>query len=398
MGAHVHLVHDRRVGHLLGPYLAGIGIVILSALGLYNTLSSWLEGHIAAGLLALGFLVGPACVYAFGYFWCMPDVLGGTAHDASRNLLQRWTDFALLSAFIALLVTGAIYVRVIWLNFSYVELARAVAIVLACLWMPAVCVLASEKYLGWTMPTGDMRSRTGWRARVRRAMRVWASWPVKLLGSQTSCAIGGVLSLLSLILVVDHEIFGPSFRGYQIIAGGKTSAWAFDFVPGDWPTVHNLNMPFLADAHRAVYVLALLVAALVLASVLPGRWGSILRGNRILTVLAATIALLEVTDVALSFGYELFGKWAVAAWLIGLAVPVALWLRAAHGARDDWDRTRVAILVFYLPIFLLCFAYLVLFAYFGAGFGAFIAGSLLVWWGLVQSEGKSKLKSNAHEA
>lgn len=53
------------------------------------------------GLLPLGSLAATAAVYAFGYFWCLPDILGGTSRDQSRSLWQRWSDFSLLTVFIA---------------------------------------------------------------------------------------------------------------------------------------------------------------------------------------------------------------------------------------------------------------------------------------------------------
>ena len=46
---------------------------------------------------------------------------------------------------------------------------------------------------------------------------------------------------------------------------------------------------------------------------------------------------------------------------------------------------RIAILVFYLPIFMIAFALAVFFSYFAIGYGAFLLGMLILWWGLVQS-------------
>jgi len=380
MGAHTDLLHHGHIGPPWRQFLAGTGIVILAGLGLYYAISSWHHGEISAGLMALGFFVGTALIYAFGYFRCLPDVLGGVAFDVGRNLRQRWSDFALLSTFIGLLIINAAYIRAIWQNFSYVELTRAVAFLVICSWILPASVVASEMYLGWTMPGVEIPRGRDWRARVRQGVRTWGNWMVKLVGSRRALAIGGVLALLSLILAVDAEIFGPNYTGYQIITGREA-----------WPTVTGLDTPrlavLLAGGYRTVYELGLLVAVFALGGAVLGRWGDTLRRNRILAVLAGTIALLEITNVAVCLGLQVceVGKWALALWVPTWVIPVAIWLVRAPGNRGTWDHTRLAVMVFYLPIFLLGFAFLVVFAYFGAGFGAFIVGMLLVWWGLVQS-------------
>jgi hypothetical protein len=66
--------------------------------------------------------------------------------------------------------------------------------------------------------------------------------------------------------------------------------------------------------------------------------------------------------------------------------PIAIWLVFARGDEERHNHTRLAVLVYYVPIFLLAFAMLPYFTYLALGFGAFIVGMLLVWWGLVQSQ------------
>ena len=392
MGTHTHSLHHGPVWNVWKVWLAELGVVLLACLGVYYAASLWRQGEIDLGLLALGCSAGVATVYAFGYVWCLPDVLGGMTHDQTRNLRQRWSDFALLSTFIGILVIAGAYVRVIWEYFSDVDLARALAILLACFWLLPACVVASEKYLGWTMPGGEAKEGMGWRVRVRGATRKWGHWLVRLLGAKGALGVGGVLVLSSLILESETG-WGGGPTGYKVVAGKDV-----------WPRVTHVDLPkldvLLVQGHRWVYVLGLVVAALALGGVVPGRLGKIIRSSRVLVTLAGTIALLQVTAGAISLlqmaSVEMVSAtdkyrttlrmlmWA-APLILMWAVPVAIWLRGARGGQEDWDHTRLAVMVFYLPIFLLGFASFAFGTYLGAGFGGFVIGMLLVWWGLVQS-------------
>jgi hypothetical protein len=374
MAAHTHLVHPGHVGYAWKLRLAEIGVVILAGLGLYYAVSDWRRGEIVEGLMAFGPLAGAAIIYAFGYLWCLPDVLGGTAHDQTRTLQQRWSDFALLSVFIALLIIVAAYVRAIWVNFSYVNLVRALAILLACCWLLAASVVASERYLGWTMPRGEGRGSMGWRARVRHGTWACGNFLLWLLGVKRALVIGGALALLSLTIAVGDDWLGDN-SGYNIVTGKVA-----------WPMAAHLNVtklaPLLVQAHRGIYVLGLVVAALALVGVVPGRLGRSIRSSRILATLAGAIALLQVTHAAVAAEAD---KYPLAIAILIWAVPIAIWLRGGRGGRENSDHTRVAVMVFYFPIFLVGLAFLVFFTYMSAGFGGFVIGMLLVWWGLVQS-------------
>jgi len=377
MDTYIHLVSHGHRGNAWRQWLAGVGIVVLAGFGLYFAISNLRQGEIALGLWVLGALAGTATVYGFGYFWCLPDVLGGTSCDALRTLRQRWSDFALLSTFIALCVIEAAYARAIWANWPYVDLARALAILLACSWLLMACVVASEKYLGWTLPDGQAQRGAGWKRRVRRGMWKWGNWLVTLLGLRGSLAIGGALSLLSLSLVIRGEIFGPDYKGLQIIAGRGT--WLFADA-GDTSSVGV----WLALMYRGAYLLGLVVASLALAAVALGRWGRNIRTSRILKTLAGVIALLEITSIAVTMAF-VDHESLPSLWRLLWIIPVVIWLWGAHRGGESWDRTRLAVMVFYLPIFFLGLAFLVFLTYQSAAIGAFIGGTLLVWWGLVQS-------------
>ena len=399
MGTHTHSLHHGPVWNVWKLWLAELGVVLPECLGAYYAASLWRQGEIDLGLLALGCSAGVATVYAFGYLWCLPDVLGGMPHDQTRNLRQRWSDFALLTAFIGILVIAGAYIRVIWEYFSYVDLARALAILLACFWLLPACVVASEKYLGWTTPGGEAKEGMGWRVRVRGATRKWGHWLVRLLGAKGALGVGGVLALSSLILEFETG-WGGGHTGYKVVAGKDV-----------WPRVTHVDLSkldvLLVQGHRWVYVLGLVVAALALAGVLTGPLGRIIRSSKTLATLAGIIALLQVTagsirllqitllQIGIAYASSAYqpDKYRLAPWILLWAapfillwaVPVAIWLRGTRGGRESWDHTRLAVMVFYLPIFLLGFSFFVVGTYFGLGFGGFVIGMLLVWWGLVQS-------------
>ena len=367
LGARTQLIHHGHFGLTWKQWLAGTCIAILTGFGLHSAIPEWLHGNIASGLFSFGSSVGLAVAYAFGYFWCLPDVLGGVSRIQNKTLLRRWSDFALLVAFFGTLIINFSYIRVIWENSRYVTLGWALADLAACSWLLLACVVASDIYLGWTMPRGETKHDPGWRARVRRAMGRCGGWLVTLVGTRRALGIGGGLVLLSLILPVRPDIFGPSSKGYEIAGGSwwppRIYLYGFEALP--------------VQLHRVVYVLGLAVAVLAFMGVLGGRLARVIRGSRILATAAGIIALLGLGDL----GDTEFGVWWTAIWIL----PIAIWLGLARGSDDRRNHTRLAVMAYYLPIFLFAFAALPLNTYLAPGFGAFVAGTLLVWWGFVQS-------------
>jgi O-antigen/teichoic acid export membrane protein len=128
---------------------------------------------------------------------------------------------------------------------------------------------------------------------------------------------------------------------------------------------------------------SLQVAVLALAGVVPGRLGAAIRSSRVLAILAGAMTLLHVSQAALALDEN---KYHLALWMLIWAVPVAVWLGGARGGRERLDHTRIAVMVFYLPIFLLGIAFMVVLTYLSPGLGSFVVGMLLVWWGLTQSQ------------
>jgi hypothetical protein len=373
MGTHIQLMHHGHFGTAWRIWLAEVAIVVLGCFGLFFTVSSFLQGEFELGLMALGCLTGSAIIYAFGYLRCLPDVLGGINRDDTRDLKQRWLDFALLTTFIAILVIVCAYIRAIWENRSYISVAGAVALVVACCWVLPACVVASDKYLSWTMANSEIRSSSGWRARVRQATATWGNWLVKLGGKKPVLAAGGALALLSLFLSLG-DVWLTNSAGYKVVAG--RSNWPIPTL-GEVPNLGVIMIQVL----RGVYLLGLVVAAVALLGLVPGKLARIIQNSRILAILAAAIALLHISNATLAFDEN---KSQFVLWILIWALPITLWLRGARGGGENWDRIRIALMVFYLPIFLIGIALMVTFTYLTPGFGSFVVGMLLVWWGLVQ--------------
>jgi len=381
MSAHVHLMHHGHVGGAWKRWLVELSVFVLAAVGFYFGIANWTEGEFEMGLMVFGWFLGPAITYAFGYLWLPPDSLNELPLDQSRSMRQRWSDFVLLATFVAILVIAAAYARAIWRNYSYASVPFAVALVFVSCSLLAACAVASEKYLSWTMPEAIARTIFGWRTQIRSAVRIWGTWVLNLLGVKRAVVVGALLALLSLTIVVSGTIFGPEYRGYEIVAGNES-----------WATVEGIDQPalqtFLLRTHRAVYVLGLFVAILALVRILPWQRLRSISGGRTLATMAGAIALFEITDIAIGniMLQMLRSGLVIALWLLIWFVPVATWLTRALDSQANRDRTHLAVMVFYLPVFFNGFAFWVLHAYFSFGYGIFVAGMLLLWWGIVQDE------------
>jgi hypothetical protein len=374
MITHTYLLHHKPLRTAWTLWLVELGIAVLAVVGLYYAVSNWMDREFTLGLVALGSLTGTAVIYAFGYLWCMPDVLGGIHREDARSLRQRWFDFALLTTFLAILVIVGAYIRAIWVNHFYISVPGAIALVLGCCWILPACVVASEKYLSWTMPGREIEAVSGWRFRVRRTTRAWGNWLINIAGIKRALVAGGALALVSLLLPLGDEFFNH-IPGYKIVTGSQN--WPMPWIR-DEPQAGAL----LLQAMRDVYLVGLAIAAVALLALVPGRLGKAIQNSRVLTILAATIALLHISNFALAFDNNEFR---LDLWMLLWTVPIVVWLRVNRGDAGHWDRTRIAIMVFCLPIFLIGLALLVTFTYMSLGLGSFVTGMLLVWWGLVQS-------------
>jgi hypothetical protein len=383
MSTHTHFLHGGHVGSLWKQTIAGVGVAALTVLAIYEAVLRWHNGGVSEGLMMLALFAGPAVTYALAYFWCVPEALGGSSSDSQRTLHQCWVDFGLLGSFFASVVILLSYARTIYMNWSYVSLPRAVCLVFVAAWIIPSCVMASEHYLSQAIPVRVTGVSSGWRALVRRMMRCLGAWPVKALGPSSATLFGGVLILMSLALLVDGSIFGSEHTGYQILTDTDSTSWGAYSSP-IWPMAQEVILPGLAVADRVWYGLSLLVALFALAGVATRRFEKVLPGTRILTAFAGIVALLELTGMATSLVADLIGKWVVVPWLACWAIPIAVWTAKAK-AGTDGDPVRIAILVFYLPVFMIAIAFMVFFSYFAIGYGAFLLGMLMLWWGLLQT-------------
>ena len=367
--------------------VAAIGIAALASFCLYETIWSWLHGRVGEGLFALGNLGVAPAVYAFGYFWCVPEVIGGGPLTPERTLSRRWSDLTLLAVFVATIAINAGYLRIICEYYTDIVLWHALALLAVSAWLLISTGVAAGRYLVETMPGGEVTDNKGWRARVRRVMDRTGSPLVRLLRDRRALGIGGGSVLLSLVLPVQSDIvFGPSCRGYEIVTG--TGAWIYARA---WSS-DTISFPeiFLLQLFRIVYVMAVVLAALAAISASDGRVARLLRSSRSLCIPSGIIALFELTELA---GFSLYNgpfglpfAFAVFALIVMWIAPIAIWIE--ERARFDGQRAKhssVAVMVYYMPIFLLAFAFLPLHTYFAGGFGLFIVGMLLVWWGFVTS-------------
>lgn len=379
MSTHVPLLQQHHLGHVWTQRLAEAILLVLSAIGLFLTVLHLLRHDLEETLLAFGWLFGSAVVYTFGYLWCLPDLLVQSGPEQSRPLRQRWTDFASLSTFLAMLIVVASYARAIWRNQPYVNLPWAIALIVADVWLLAACAVASDRYLSWTMPSGESASISGWRATSRLVVRKVGSWLLSLLGVRRALAIGAVMVLSSLLLTVGGGWLDGN-AGYRILSGQES-----------WPMAISLNhytiARVVARGNQLIYLIGLLVAILALASLVPGRLAKFVHRSRMLQATTAMIDLLQLSWIA--FGIQDSEFMLLVAMLVWL-VPAAFWLRAAAVGKKDWDHVRLAIMVFYLALFFSGIGFLVVFSYFSPGFGSFVVGMLLMWWGLVQCEEESR--------
>lgn len=191
--------------------------------------------------------------------------------------------------------------------------------------------------------------------------------------------MGSVLVLTSLVLVESAQIIGPEYKGYEIAAGASTrvSLWH----PAGSLRPHVL---VLLRAHQGTYLLGILLAVFAVIRVVAHRAERRIHGKRIFAALAGILSLQEVTSLAVTWRRQDTGTTLFALWLTLWVGPVVIWLLSRRSDPGSWNHTRLAIMVFYLPVFLLWLGFLPFVEYLGTGYGAFSVGMLLLWWGFIQ--------------
>jgi hypothetical protein len=88
IAGHVPLAGHEKVVHGWKLWIAGAAIAALIFVGFYLAISQWQRDREYA-LMLFGDFVGPAIAAAFGYFWCLPEVLGGNLSRPRENAVTK---------------------------------------------------------------------------------------------------------------------------------------------------------------------------------------------------------------------------------------------------------------------------------------------------------------------
>lgn len=403
MNAHSELHHQELLGihqvSLVRRLITGCAILGLAAIGF---LAAWEETYpfnLRAFLFALVVTLGPAAAYAYGYFGALPNVLGKKSDVPTGSLVVRWSEFARLTAAFSIVITWAAWGTIIAMHFQEMKISLvptqswvnlfilgtltahpglcAAGALLAAALM-AMCVVGSEEYLAQTIGNNIPTTATGWRAVVRRMVGKCGAWLNGHLRSQWALMLGAGLLLLSLF--DDWEVFGGP---------------GFDVVSGDieWPTASytltGLALAILCSAGRWIYVAALSLALLAVVAVLLGRHGDRLRQSWVLRFLAMFMAVFAVCDLTLG----LARLWHNVPRIVSVAaqggiwiLPIALWVWRARGDQRHWDQTRIATMIFYLPIGFVGLALAPVALALVPGYALFLYGVVCLAWGFRQSK------------
>ncbi len=392
---HPHGHRPMNLGTLVRVSFTASCISALAGIGLY---AAWQNRHSFAEILfSLAATFGPGAMCAFGYFVCLPEVLGRGARGDTRSQGERWSGFARLAAVIAVIIA--------WIGWSIVlayastasgkdRVILVLGIILCPALIPAVNA-ASEEYLRRTMSVPLAALGTGWRAVARRLSAQFGQFGARVLEARTALAVGSALVLASLLLCLSP--YTSSELGYGVLTGRASWITAESTVRG------RLAIVIAQSGGWLTYVLGLALAAIGLATVVLGQRGDVLRRWRALTVLSGLVALYGVNDF--TFGFQrfvmgivpIFGIQSpgqrvqegisVTVWIAALVLPIALWLGRAREGGNRWDRTRLAVMVLYLSIFFFFLAMLpfLLTESLAPGYAAFLLGAVLLWWGFIQS-------------
>ncbi len=357
-----------RGGSLLRRALVAASILVLAGLGVYE---AWSAERWDLGLLGLAGTLGPAAAFAFGYFRNLPDVLGASAVRQRGTLWQQWSDFARLTAAVAVLITWIgtatlLIESILKNNMAMVDAAETLIWPIAVTLLMAGCVGASEQYLAHTLSGeyGSGSGAVGWRAIVRRLVGFFRTTLAKWISAKRALVTGSTLVMASLILTTTlmGSCADEPGKGYEIVSG--KAVW----ITAEQTNLAGLLKYVVAQLDRGIYVLGLAVAFGGLAAVLAGRAGDALRRNRILAAASGVIAIFGICDY--TFAWARFSRsiipneGMVAIWIAVWVLPIMLWLRRARRGESQGDWTRLAVMILYL---LVCFVSVALLVFLAPG-------------------------------
>jgi hypothetical protein len=398
VGLHVHEPLPIRTEITWRRLFAASAILILTGIGI---LTAWRAAHpfgLEKFLFALVVTLAPAAAYAVGYFCALPEVLGTETAAERSSLLQRWSDFARLTSAIAIIITWICWAAIIVKHFrgmvislkqmpSMVDVfvlgaltTRPDLCVIGALLAAAlmtICVVATEQYLVRTMERMGPSPAAGWRTVARRVVGKCGRWLGAHLCAKPALVLGTGLLLLSLVARMD--LFGG--YGLEVVSGRQS-----------WPTAeYTLEDPALAilsQVGRWMYVAALVIALLGLAAVAMRRLGDRLRRSYALVFLSTVIALFAACDLTLGVArLDSMVPAVLNVAVLGIVwvLPIAIWAWRAQGDGPLWDRTRIAVMILYLPILCAGLALVPLALILVPAYACFLLGAVLLALGFTQS-------------
>lgn len=398
VGLHVHEPLPIRTEITWRRLFAASAILILAGIGI---LTAWRAAHpfgLERFLFALVVTLAPAAAYAYGYFRALPELLGAESAAQKSSLLQRWSDFARLTSAVAIIITWICWAAIIVKHFrgmvislkqmpSMVDVfvlgaltTRPDLCVIGTLLAAALmtmCVVATEQYLVQTMERMGPSPTTGWRTAARRVVGKCGRWLGAHLRAKPALVLATGLLLFSQVARMD--LFGG--YGLQVVSGHQS-----------WPTAeYTLVDPALAilsQVGRWMYVAALVIALLGLAGVAMRRMGDRLRRSYALVFLSIVIALFGVCDLTLGvarldsmvpavLNFAVLGM----VWVL----PIAIWVWRGQGDAARWDRTRISVMILYLPVVFAGLALVPLALILVPAYACFLLGAVLLAWGFTQS-------------
>lgn len=218
---------------------------------------------------------------------------------------------------------------------------------------------------------------TGWRTAARRVVGKCGRWLGAHLRAKPALVLGTGLLLLSLVARMD--LFGG--YGLQVVSG-----------PQSWPTAEYTRvdpaLTILSHAGQWMYVAALVIALLGLAAVAMRRMGDRLRRSYALVFLSTVIALFGVCDLTLGVArLDSMVPAVLNVAVLGIVwvLPIAIWAWRAQGDSAHWDRTRIAVMILYMPVVFAGLALVPLALILVPAYACFLLGAVLLAWGFTQS-------------
>jgi hypothetical protein len=250
-------------------------------------------------------------------------------------------------------------------------------------------VVASEQFLTRGMDPMFVCSGKNRRVMVLRIIGRCGERLIRLLRPKAALLLGAVLLVLSLTAAM-----GPfEGSGLEVLTGEQHWATAECTLEGPAEMV-------LSEAGRCIYVATLALAALALAAVAARRKGDRLCKAKVLASVSTVIAIFALSDLPLGVArLDSTVPRLLNLVVLGLlcALPVALWILRAGGDSTRWSRTRIAVMVFYLPVVLAALGLLPLALVLVPGYACFVLGTGFMALGFVRSRWEAAVRPERFE-